>query len=163
MDFDNIMAGLTAMLADIVKYGSQDEVIGVGGLVAAVLVVAWLMRVRHRQKRANKSVLPKVQKSSTGNTAENTLDIPRMDDEAANMGAPLADAQWLKRGETAQASPQKLPDDMVAKPIDAAATRLAEIERQMLALRDLYEAGLIAPEVYLVKSREIAAQSALIL
>jgi hypothetical protein len=38
--------------------------------------------------------------------------------------------------------------------------RLAEIERNMLALRELYEAGLIAPEVYVLKAREFAAQAA---
>ena len=33
---------------------------------------------------------------------------------------------------------------------------LADIERKMLALRELYEAGLIAPEIYVLKAREFA-------
>ena len=37
--------------------------------------------------------------------------------------------------------------------------RLAEIERKMLALRELYEAGLIAPEIYVIKAREFAEES----
>lgn len=40
----------------------------------------------------------------------------------------------------------------------AECARLAEIERNMLALRELYEAGLIAPEVYALKAREFASQ-----
>ena len=39
------------------------------------------------------------------------------------------------------------------------AERLAEIERKMLALRELYEAGLIAPEIYVIKAREFAEES----
>ena len=40
----------------------------------------------------------------------------------------------------------------------AECARLSEIERKLMALRELYEAGLIAPEVYVVKAREFAAQ-----
>lgn len=40
----------------------------------------------------------------------------------------------------------------------AECARLGEIERKLMALRELYEAGLIAPEVYVVKAREFAAQ-----
>ena len=40
----------------------------------------------------------------------------------------------------------------------AECARLGEIERRLMALRELYEAGLIAPEVYVVKAREFAAQ-----
>ena len=35
---------------------------------------------------------------------------------------------------------------------------LAEVEGKMRALRELFEAGLIAPEVYLLKAREYAAE-----
>ncbi len=40
----------------------------------------------------------------------------------------------------------------------AECARLGEIERRLMALRELYEAGLIAPEVYVIKAREFAAQ-----
>ena len=40
----------------------------------------------------------------------------------------------------------------------AECARLGDIERKLMALRELYEAGLIAPEVYVVKAREFAAQ-----
>ena len=36
---------------------------------------------------------------------------------------------------------------------------LAEVERKMRALRELFQAGLIAPEVYLLKAREYASES----
>ena len=37
--------------------------------------------------------------------------------------------------------------------------RLAEVERKMRALRELFQAGLIAPEVYLLKAREYASET----
>ena len=40
----------------------------------------------------------------------------------------------------------------------AECARLGDIERKLMALRELYEAGLIAPEIYVVKAREFAAQ-----
>lgn len=50
-------------------------------------------------------------------------------------------------------------EDQAAQAAAAECARLAEIERKMLALRELYEAGLIAPEVYVLKAREFAAQA----
>ena len=35
---------------------------------------------------------------------------------------------------------------------------LAEVEGKMRALRELFEAGLIAPEIYLLKAREYASE-----
>ena len=50
------------------------------------------------------------------------------------------------------------PEDAKTRASAAECARLAEIERKMLALGELYEAGLIAPEVYVLKARELAHQ-----
>lgn len=51
-----------------------------------------------------------------------------------------------------------MPEDSKARASAAECARLADIERKMLALRELYEAGLIAPEVYVLKARDLAHQ-----
>ena len=90
------------------------------------------------------------------------MTIPKVGEVAPPRKGSLFSASWLRRErkeETVLA-----PTDMAttdSRTIDSAAecSRLAEIERNMLALRELYEAGLIAPEVYVLKAREFAGQS----
>lgn len=65
---------------------------------------------------------------------------------------------WMNPDSGAQADEGEEPDEH-AMHAAAECARLAEIERNILALRELYEAGLIAPEVYVLKAREFAAQS----
>ena len=65
---------------------------------------------------------------------------------------------WMNPDSEAQADEGEEPDER-AMHAAAECARLAEIERNILALRELYEAGLIAPEVYVLKAREFAAQS----
>ena len=48
-------------------------------------------------------------------------------------------------------------ETQIARETDEMA-RLAEVEKKMRALRELFQAGLIAPEVYLLKAREYAAE-----
>jgi len=88
--------------------------------------------------------------------------IPKVGEAAPPRKGSLFSASWLRRERKEETVPA--PTDMVttdARTIDSAAecSRLAEIERNMLALRELYEAGLIAPEVYVLKAREFAGQS----
>ena len=49
-------------------------------------------------------------------------------------------------------------EDSKTRASAAECARLAEIERKMLALRELYDAGLIAPEIYVLKARELSHQ-----
>ncbi|MBL70130.1 MAG: hypothetical protein CML95_01095 [Rhodobiaceae bacterium] len=90
------------------------------------------------------------------------MTIPKVGEAAPPRKGGLFSASWLRRErkeETVPAPPDMATTD--ARTIDSAAecSRLAEIERNMLALRELYEAGLIAPEVYVLKAREFAGQS----
>ena len=48
-------------------------------------------------------------------------------------------------------------ETQIARETDEMA-RLAEVEKKMRALRELFQAGLIAPEVYLLKAREYATE-----
>ena len=90
------------------------------------------------------------------------MTIPKVGEAAPPRKGSLFSASWLHRERKEETVPA--PTDMAttdARTIDSAAecSRLAEIERNMLALRELYEAGLIAPEVYVLKAREFAGQS----
>lgn len=92
------------------------------------------------------------------------ITIPKVGEAPPPSKPRFFSPSWLHR--------EKKDDSVVAAPADMAApdaramdsaaecARLAEIERNMLALRELYEAGLIAPEVYVLKAREFAGQSA---
>ncbi len=72
---------------------------------------------------------------------------------------PLLFGKKVKGQEKVEAVvvPDVKMDKNIAKNNDAEIKGLKEVERQMLALRELYEAGLVAPEIYLLKSRELAA------
>ena len=71
--------------------------------------------------------------------------------EAKSVGtSPVADAS--------QMSHELAPEGSEVRAAASECARLAEIERKLMALRELYEAGLIAPEVYVLKAREFAAQ-----
>jgi len=91
------------------------------------------------------------------------ITIPKVGEAPPPRKARFFSASWLhreKKEETITAPADMATTD--ARTMDSAAecARLAEIERNMLALRELYEAGLIAPEVYVLKAREFAGQSA---
>ncbi|MGB1463219.1 MAG: hypothetical protein ACPG8C_00390 [Parvibaculales bacterium] len=91
------------------------------------------------------------------------ITIPKVGEAPPPRKPRFFSASWLHREKKKETVPA--PADMAtvdARTMDSAAecARLAEIERNMLALRELYEAGLIAPEVYVLKAREFAGQSA---
>ena len=91
------------------------------------------------------------------------ITIPKVGEAPPPRKSKFFSASWLHRDKKEE--PIMAPGDMAqpdARTMDKAAecARLAEIERNMLALRELYEAGLIAPEVYVLKAREFAAQAA---
>ena len=91
------------------------------------------------------------------------ITIPKVGEAPPPRKSKFFSASWLHRDKKEE--PIMGPGDMAqpdARTMDKAAecARLAEIERNMLALRELYEAGLIAPEVYVLKAREFAAQAA---
>ena len=65
-----------------------------------------------------------------------------MDEIAAGMSAALSN------GDMSQPAPASNTVE-----------ELQDLERQMKALRELHDAGLIATEIYLHKSRELAAKS----
>ena len=90
------------------------------------------------------------------------ITIPKVGEAPPPRKTRFFSASWLHREKKEETVP--VPVDLAkadARTIDSAAecARLAEIERNMLALRELYEAGLIAPEVYVLKAREFAGQS----
>ncbi len=91
------------------------------------------------------------------------ITIPKVGEAPPPKKSRFFSASWLHRDHGDERTDvYEDPSIMTAnkKQRDAAAecARLAEIERNMLALRELYEAGLIAPEVYALKAREFAAQ-----
>ena len=91
------------------------------------------------------------------------ITIPKVGEAPPPRKTRFFSASWLHREKKEETVP--VPVDLAkadARTMDSAAecARLAEIERNMLALRELYEAGLIAPEVYVLKAREFAAQAA---
>ena len=91
------------------------------------------------------------------------LTIPKVGEAPPPRKSKFFSASWLHRDKAEEpaiiADSFDAPDSRTLKDAGACA-RLAEIERNMLALRALYEAGLIAPEVYVLKAREFAAQAA---
>lgn len=92
------------------------------------------------------------------------ITIPKVGEAPPPRKSRFFSASWLHRDHSDDKAPEVYEDRKVMaenkKKRDSAAecARLAEIERNMLALRELYEAGLIAPEVYALKAREFAAQ-----
>ena len=91
------------------------------------------------------------------------LTIPKVGQAPPPRKSKFFSASWLHRDKAEEpaiiADSFEAPDARTMKNAGECA-RLAEIERNMLALRELYEAGLIAPEVYVLKAREFAAQAA---
>lgn len=91
------------------------------------------------------------------------ITIPKVGEAPPPSKPRFFSPSWLhreKKGDTVAASAHVAAPDARAMDSAAECARLAEIERSMLALRELYEAGLIAPEVYVLKAREFAGQSA---
>lgn len=98
------------------------------------------------------------------------ITIPKIGEAPPPKQSRFFSASWLGRKNKENAPTISL--DMTPSNVDmkaaepafgnhksaAECARLGEIERRLMALRELYEAGLIAPEVYVVKAREFAAQ-----
>ena len=98
------------------------------------------------------------------------ITIPKIGEAPPPKQSRFFSASWLGRKNKENAPTISL--DMTPSKVDMSAAepafgnhksaaecaRLGEIERRLMALRELYEAGLIAPEVYVVKAREFAAQ-----
>ena len=92
------------------------------------------------------------------------ITIPKVGQAPPPQKSRFFSAAWLHK-ETkpvppsgAPMSDQSAPEDSQIRAAASECARLAEIERKLMALRELYEAGLIAPEVYVLKAREFAAQ-----
>jgi hypothetical protein len=96
------------------------------------------------------------------------ITIPKVGQAPPSQKSRFFSAAWLhKETKTAPASgladasqmgDAPVPEDSQMRAAASECARLAEIERKLMALRELYEAGLIAPEVYVLKAREFAAQ-----
>jgi len=96
------------------------------------------------------------------------ITIPKVGQAPPPQKSRFFSAAWLhKETKTAPASgladasqmgDAPAPEDSQMRAAASECARLAEIERKLMALRELYEAGLIAPEVYVLKAREFAAQ-----
>ena len=96
------------------------------------------------------------------------ITIPKVGQAPPPQKSRFFSAAWLhKETKTAPASgladasqmgDAPVPEDSQMRAAASECARLAEIERKLMALRELYEAGLIAPEVYVLKAREFAAQ-----
>lgn len=92
------------------------------------------------------------------------ITIPKVGQAPPPQKSRFFSAAWLHK-ETkpvppsgAPMSDESAPEDSQIRAAASECARLAEIERKLMALRELYEAGLIAPEVYVLKAREFAAQ-----
>jgi hypothetical protein len=120
---------------------------------------------------------PKTSEQASGETASDALGdidditISRLGEAPPPKQSRFFASSWRSKKDTSDAPSISLdmtPSDTPSGPHpplsdDARKTvaecaRLGEIERKLMALRELYEAGLIAPEVYVVKAREFAAQ-----
>jgi hypothetical protein len=96
------------------------------------------------------------------------ITIPKLGQAPPPQKSRFFSAAWLhKETKTAPASgladasqmgDAHAPEDSQMRAAASECARLAEIERKLMALRELYEAGLIAPEVYVLKAREFAGQ-----
>lgn len=97
------------------------------------------------------------------------ITIPKVGEAPPPQKSRFFSASWLGRDKGAKTggsvSDPNLTTDITFTAEDsktrasaAECARLAEIERKMLALRELYDAGLIAPEIYVLKARELSHQ-----
>ena len=98
------------------------------------------------------------------------ITIPKIGEAPPPKQSRFFSANWLGRKDKSDAPSISLDmtptddaqsfkaNDGAAHKSAAECSRLGDIERKLMALRELYEAGLIAPEVYVVKAREFAAQ-----
>lgn len=96
------------------------------------------------------------------------ITIPKVGQAPPPHKSRFFSASWLHKetkpvatspaAEASQMGHQPTPEDSKMRAAAAECARLAEIERKLMALRELYEAGLIAPEIYVLKAREFAAQ-----
>jgi hypothetical protein len=96
------------------------------------------------------------------------ITIPKIGEAPPPKQSRFFSSSWLHRKDKANAPTISLDmtptgdapvmRDNAAHKSAAECARLGDIERKLMALRELYEAGLIAPEVYVVKAREFAAQ-----
>ncbi len=98
------------------------------------------------------------------------ITIPRVGQAPSKKKSGLFSGPWLNRGKNTDTpiaqdgtnikrAMRAVEDNSATEAEAAESVRLAEIERKMLALRELYEAGLIAPEIYVLKTREFAEES----
>lgn len=92
------------------------------------------------------------------------ITIPKVGQAPPPQKSRFFSAAWLHK-ETKPAPPsgapmsdESAPEDSQIRAAASECARLAEIERKLMALRELYEASLIAPEVYVLKAREFADQ-----
>lgn len=97
----------------------------------------------------------------TDTDADADLSIPRMGEETqadpmdiSAVPEPVEDIPL----DTPRASLKKATQKADARGGEDEIEKLAEIERKMLALKELHENGLIATEVYILKAREYASQ-----
>ena len=99
--------------------------------------------------------------NSPDGVGDDDMAIPRIGetDEATDEPAPAPAAPAPEPVETHINEPESNEPESKTEKKAEEAERLAEIERKMLALRELYEAGLIAPEIYVIKAREFAEES----
>ena len=95
------------------------------------------------------------------------ITIPRVGEAPPPQKSRFFSSSWLHRDKSAHAKSGDVElttditftaEDGKSRTQAAECARLAEIERKMLALRELYEAGLIAPEIYVLKARELSNQ-----
>ena len=102
-----------------------------------------------------------------GMTDLDDITIPRVGEAPPPQKSRFFSSSWLHRDKPARnkSGEAELTTDITftaedgkSRAMAAECARLAEIERKMLALRELYEAGLIAPEVYVLKARELSNQ-----
>lgn len=97
------------------------------------------------------------------------ITIPKIGEAPPPKQSRFFSSSWLGRknnSDSPSISLDMTPSDVDMRNVEtstatqksaAECARLGEIERRLMALRELYEAGLIAPEVYVVKAREFAS------
>ena len=106
---------------------------------------------------------PPARAGHTGNSghtasADDDIIIPRMGEVPDVPNVPMGASAEKAKDAMPTNAPTSAPN--LQSPMgDSEEARLAEIERKILALRELYEAGLIAAEIYVIKAREFAEQS----
>lgn len=160
----------------LITHDNAPILLAFGGVM--LLLVFFLSTRRSRHSKDNPIDVPE----TNIREADEAPEILTIEDEFINVddinapdGVGDDDMAIPRIGETDEATDEQAPaPEPVETPINEPesnepeskttkkaeeAERLAEIERKMLALRELYEAGLIAPEIYVIKAREFAEES----